>query len=110
MIDDHSNSIAAYCEPEDKVTLDFVEGLDNKIRAFQCRALGLRDGEYLRIKILTYMLPLCNRHPNGPWLHFLPTRFHEEPVFKIEATELGHDQRGGLNVDGLPRALRRRYN
>jgi hypothetical protein len=49
--------IAAYCQPENKVALDFVEGLNNKIRVLQRRAYGLRDEEYLRPKILTTMLP-----------------------------------------------------
>ena len=35
----------------------FVEGLNNKIRVLQRRAYGLRDEEYLRLKILTCMLP-----------------------------------------------------
>jgi transposase len=34
-----------------------VEGLNNKIRVFQRRAYGLRDEEYLRLKVLTCMLP-----------------------------------------------------
>jgi len=41
----------------DKVSLGFVEGLNNKIRVIQRRAYGLRDEEYLRLKILTCMLP-----------------------------------------------------
>jgi transposase len=39
--------------------LGFVEGLNNKIRAIQRRAYGFRDEEYLRLKILTCMLPKC---------------------------------------------------
>jgi transposase len=42
---------------ENKVSLGFVEGLNNKIRVIQRRAYGLRDEEYLRLKILTCMLP-----------------------------------------------------
>jgi len=57
MIDRHWDGIAAYCEPENKVSLGFVEGLNNKIRVIQRRAYGLRDQEYLRLKILTCMLP-----------------------------------------------------
>lgn len=57
MIDSHWEGIAAYCLPENKVSLGFVEGLNNKIRVFQRRAYGLRDEEYLRLKILTCMLP-----------------------------------------------------
>jgi transposase len=57
MIDRHWEGIAAYCQPEHKVALGFVEGLNNKIRVIQRRAYGLRDEEYLRLKILTCMLP-----------------------------------------------------
>ena len=57
MIDRHWDGIAAYCTPENKVSLGFVEGLNNKIRVIQRRAYGLRDEEYLRLKILTCMLP-----------------------------------------------------
>jgi transposase len=57
MIDSHWEGIAAYCLPENKVSLGFVEGLNNKIRVIQRRAYGLRDEEYLRLKILTSMLP-----------------------------------------------------
>jgi transposase len=49
MIDRHWGGIAAYCE--------LVEGINNKIRMIQRRAYGLRNEEYLRLKILTCMLP-----------------------------------------------------
>ena len=57
MIDDHWDGIAAYCKPVNKVSLGYVEGLNNKIRVIQRRAYGLRDEEYLRLKILTSTLP-----------------------------------------------------
>jgi len=57
MIDRHWDGIAAYCRTENKVSLGFVEGLNNKIRVIQRRAYGLRDHEYLRLKVLTCMLP-----------------------------------------------------
>jgi transposase len=57
MIERHWDGIAAYCRPENKVALGFVEGLNNNIRVIQRRAYGLRDEEYLRLKILTCMLP-----------------------------------------------------
>jgi transposase len=57
MIDRHWDGIAAYCRPENKVSLGFVEGLNNKIRVCQRRAYGLRDEEYLRLKVLSCMLP-----------------------------------------------------
>ena len=57
MIERHWDGIAAYCKPENKVSLGFVEGLNNKIRVIQRRSYGLRDEEYLRLKVLTCMLP-----------------------------------------------------
>ena len=57
MIESHWDGIAAFIQSEDKVSLGFVEGLNNKIRVIQRRAYGLRDGEYLRLKVLTCMLP-----------------------------------------------------
>lgn len=57
MVERHWDGIAAFCKPENKVSLGFVEGLNNKIRVIQRRAYGLRDEEYLRLKILTCMLP-----------------------------------------------------
>ena len=56
MIERHWDGIASFCKPENKVSLGFVEGLNNKIRVFQRRAYGLRDEEYLRLKVLTCML------------------------------------------------------
>ena len=57
MVERHWDGIAAFCKPENKVALGFVEGLNNKIRVIQRRSYGLRDEEYLRLKILTSMLP-----------------------------------------------------
>jgi transposase len=57
MIEKHWDGIAAFCKPENKIPLGFVEGLNNKIRVMQRRAYGLKDEEYLRLKILTCMLP-----------------------------------------------------
>jgi transposase len=57
MIESHWDGIAAYIHSEDDVSLGFVEGLNNKIRVIQRRAYGLKDQEYLRLKVLTCMLP-----------------------------------------------------
>lgn len=57
LVERHWDGIAAYCHPKNKVALGFVEGLNNKIRVLQRRAYGLRDEEYLRLKILTCSLP-----------------------------------------------------
>ena len=56
-VERHWDGIATYCKPENTVALGFVEGLNNKIRVVQRRAYGLRDEEYLRLKVLTMMLP-----------------------------------------------------
>jgi transposase len=56
LIERHWDGIAAFCKPENKVSLGFVEGLNNKIRVIQRRSFGLRDEEYLRLKILTCTL------------------------------------------------------
>lgn len=57
MIERHWDGIAAYCKPENKVALGFVEGLNNKIRVIQRRSYGLHDEEYLKLKVLTCTLP-----------------------------------------------------
>jgi transposase len=57
MIDRHWDGIVAFCKPENMVPLGFVEGLNNKIRVIQRCGYGLRDGEYLHLKVLTCMLP-----------------------------------------------------
>lgn len=38
MTNRHWDGIAAYCKPENKLSLGFVEGLNNKIRVIQHRA------------------------------------------------------------------------
>jgi transposase len=57
LIERHWDGIAAHCRPENKIALGFVEGLNNKIRVIQRRAYGLRDENYLRLKVLSCMLP-----------------------------------------------------
>jgi transposase len=57
MVDAHWDGIVSYCEPGNKVSLGFIEGLNNKIRTLQKRAYGYQDEEYFRLKILTCMLP-----------------------------------------------------
>ncbi|TAM41324.1 MAG: hypothetical protein EPN32_02450 [Rhodanobacter sp.] len=57
LIERHWDGIAAHCRPENKVPLGFVEGLNNKIHVIQRRAYGLRDEEYLKLKVLPCMLP-----------------------------------------------------
>ncbi|MCC7211496.1 MAG: hypothetical protein E3K40_09920 [Candidatus Brocadia sp.] len=57
LIKRHWNGIAAYSNPENNVSSGFFEGLNNKIRVIQRRVYSLRDEQYLRLKILTCMLP-----------------------------------------------------
>lgn len=82
MIDRHWDGIAAYCKPENKVSLGFVEGLNKKIRVIQRRAYGLRNEEYLRLMILTCMLPSCR---SSEIIKNHPTLFHD-PFFYCKET------------------------
>ena len=53
MIERHWDGIVSYCHPDNKVSLGFMEGLNNKIRVIQRRAYGIRNDEFLRLKVLT---------------------------------------------------------
>lgn len=55
MIERHCNGIAAFCKPDNKVPLGFVEGVNNKIRVPTPRC-SLRDRQYLRLNVLAGML------------------------------------------------------
>ena len=57
MVERNRDGIAAYGRSEENISLGFVEGLNTKTRVIQRRAYGLRNEEYLRLKILTCMLP-----------------------------------------------------
>src|SRR4030066_1417248 len=52
----HWEGIAAFIQLEDKVSLGFVEGLNNKIRVIQRRGWGVGEGEKLCLKVLTLLL------------------------------------------------------
>jgi transposase len=84
MIDRHWAGIAAYCKPENKVALGFVDGLNNKIRVIQRRAYGLRDEEHLRLKVLTCMLPPIWAKNDQK----APTLFHEDPEYSSDSLRL----------------------
>ena len=58
MINRHWDGIAAYGQPENKVSLGLVERLNKTVRVIQRRAFGLRDVVYLRLMIITCMLLL----------------------------------------------------
>jgi len=53
MIERHWHGIVSYCNPNHKVSLGFMEGLNTKIRVIQRRAYGIKNSEYLRLKVLT---------------------------------------------------------
>ena len=57
LVERHWDGIAVFCKEEDKIPLGFVEGLNNKIRVIQRRSYGLHDEEYLKLKVLSCMLP-----------------------------------------------------
>ncbi|WP_411281386.1 ISL3 family transposase [Gemmatimonas sp.] len=65
LIERHWEGIAAYCQPDNKVAIGFVEGLNNKLRVIQRRCYGIRDEEYLRLKVLTSTLPPLPRDHNS---------------------------------------------
>jgi superfamily II DNA or RNA helicase len=47
----------SYCNPNNKVSLGLVEGINNKVHVIQRRAYGIKDREYLKLKILSSFLP-----------------------------------------------------
>ena len=53
----HKELVFNWFKAKGEVSSAATEGLNNKIRVLQRRAYGLRDEEYLRLKILTCMLP-----------------------------------------------------
>ena len=53
MIEKHWDGIVSYCHPDNKVSLGFMEGMNNKIRVIQRRAYGIKSDDYLRLKVLT---------------------------------------------------------
>jgi transposase len=57
LVERHWEGITSYCRPDHKVSLGFMEGLNNKIRVIQRRAYGIRDKEYFRLKVLTSFIP-----------------------------------------------------
>jgi len=78
MIERHWDGIISYCHPEHKISLGFMEGLNNKIRVIQRRAYGIKDQEYLMLKVITSFIKdpligwkLCTQNPEDPF--FLKT-------------------------------------
>ena len=53
LVERHWDGLVSYCHPDHKVSLGFMEGMNNKIRVIQRRAYGIRNEEYLRLKVLT---------------------------------------------------------
>ncbi|MGH8615811.1 MAG: transposase, partial [Gammaproteobacteria bacterium] len=75
MIERHRDGLAAYCKLDNKAPLGLVESLHNKIRVIHPRAYGQRDEGYLRLKLLTCMLPALKYVPKSS------TRFPQGTVF-----------------------------
>lgn len=63
MIERHWDGIVSYCHPDNKVSLGFMEGLNNKIRVIQRRAYGIKNQEYLRLKVLTSFIKEPSNDP-----------------------------------------------
>src|SRR5262245_3757110 len=59
-----------------KVSVGFVEDLNNKIRVFQRRGYGLRDDECLRLKVLTLHAAAAMPPKKSP------TRFTEHKIYR----------------------------
>jgi len=58
MIEKHWSNIAAYYLPENKnIPFGYVEELNSKIKVILKRAHGIRDEEYLKLKLMTCTLP-----------------------------------------------------
>lgn len=57
LVERHWDGIISYCKPDHKVSLGFMEGLNNKIRVIQRRSFGIRDMEYLKLKVITSFIP-----------------------------------------------------
>ena len=57
LVERHWEGIISYCRSDHKVSLGFMEGLNNKIRVIQRRAYGIRDMEYLKLKVITSFIP-----------------------------------------------------
>ena len=53
MVDQHWDGIISYCNPGKKVSLGFMEGLNNNIRVIQRRSYGIRNMRYLKLKVIT---------------------------------------------------------
>lgn len=53
LVERHWDGIISYCNPDHKVSLGFMEGLNNKIRVIQRRSYGIRNMHYLHLKVIT---------------------------------------------------------
>ena len=62
MIESHWEGITSYCHPDNKVSLGWVEGVNNKIRVLQRGVYGYRDDGYLKLKILVEFFPPLPRN------------------------------------------------
>lgn len=86
------DGVAACCQPENKVSLGFVEGLNTKTRVIQRLPYGPRYEECLRLKILAGPLDVVENYPH----HFLKTlslfghqhRQDESPLLWLDLSNL----------------------
>ena len=66
MIESHWAGIASYCQPDHKVSLGLMEGVNNKIRVLQRRAYAYRDDDYLKLKIVAAFSAITQKSDFNP--------------------------------------------
>jgi hypothetical protein len=93
MIDRHLDGIAAYCRPENKVSLGFVEGLNDKIRSSSTGPTACAT----RIPSPSRSLPAGFPRYD---LSRSPTRFPEDPYLTVKGLKapLRKDTRVALTL------------
>jgi Transposase len=100
MIDRHWDGIAAYCKPETKVSLGFVEGLNNKIRVIQRRAYACAMKSTFNSKSSPACYQCSDASPSF-WVRIRPHDFTKSPNFRRR-------RRTTLRQSPVPRSRRRR--
>jgi len=85
LIERHWDGIISYCHPDNKVSLGFMEGLNNKIRLIQRRAFGIKRSALFETESPDLV---CSGPLN---LDKLPTESGEDPIFLYGAKNLTHD-------------------
>jgi len=94
----------SYCTPGNKVSLGLVDGLNGKIRVFERRAYGLKDGEYLCLKVVLgrfrCWLRRNHRHISRTLHNFWDVRTNSGPLAVLYS--IVHLARRGGPVIGGP--------